>query len=136
MSGGAAVVLMAAALIYLCGRNRAMSDILRPQQNQPRPNDFEGKDGHYFQAGKHMSGMTMIDSRPEDGAYMHVPPTGALPGYAGSHDAAHSIPSTQYTPHRPSDVRSSPNPVAQTLPPGMTGIPARTQSPSVPPQAP
>jgi hypothetical protein len=97
---------MAAVLVYLCGRNRALSDVMRLNRNQPRSGDFEDSRAQYLQNGKHMPGMTMVQ-RYESGAYMHVPP--ALPGYGG-HDSAHSLPRTQYAP---SDALTPANPVAQ-----------------------
>lgn len=113
-------------MFYLCGRNRALTYIIEPHQNQARPHDFEDKDGQYLQAGSHMSGMTMIDPRPESGAYMHVPPPGAMSGYGGSHDGS-PLSRTQYTPYRFPDVQDSADPVGQRSPSGLAAIPAYTQ---------
>lgn len=130
--GGAAVLLMAAVLVYLCGRNRALSDIIRPKQHSTQPADFENNGVQYVQAvPKHMSGMTMVSARPDSTPYMHH--SAALPGYMGPHDGVHSPPRTNYAP---SDALSPASPVIRSASPGSTVVPAYTQSPPLPSQTP
>ncbi len=132
LPGGAAVLLMAAALVYLCGRNRALSDVIRPKRSHPQSGDFEGNGVQYVQAvPKHMSGMTMVSSIPESGTYMQRSP--ALPGYMGPHDSLHSPPGTLYAP---SDALSPATPVVRSPSPGSAVVPAYTQSPPLPSHTP
>jgi hypothetical protein len=130
--GGAVVLLMAATLVYLCGRNRALSDIIHPKRSHPHSGDFDGSSVQYVQTvPKHTSGMTVVSSRPESGSYMHHSP--ALPGYMGPHDGVHSPPRTHYAP---SDALSPAASVVRSPSPGSTGAPAYTQSPPLPSHTP
>jgi hypothetical protein len=118
-------------LVYLCGRNRALSDIIHPKRNHPVSGDFEGV--QYVQTvPKHLSGMTM-STRPDSHAFMHQ--SSALPGYMGPHDGMHSPPKNYYAP---SDALSPATtvPIVRSPSPGSTGVPAYTQSPPLPSHTP
>lgn len=130
--GAAAVLLMAAVLVYLCGRNRALSDIIRPKHHSTQSADFDSNGVQYVQTvPKHMSGMTMVSASPESTRYMQH--SAALPGYIGPHDGVHSPPRTNYAP---SDALSPASPVIRSVSPGSTGVPAYTQSPPLPSHTP
>ncbi|ERF73383.1 hypothetical protein EPUS_07217 [Endocarpon pusillum Z07020] len=130
--GAAAVLLMAAVLVYLCGRNRALSDIIRPKHYSTQSADFDSNGVQYVQTvPKHMSGMTMVSARPENTRYMQH--SAALPGYVGPHDGVHSPPRTNYAP---SDALSPASPVIRSASPGSMVVPAYTQSPPLPSQTP
>lgn len=48
--GGAAVLLLGAALIYLCGRQRTMGELLRHNQHPPPPPSYVSGPGHMSMA--------------------------------------------------------------------------------------
>lgn len=130
--GSALVLLMAAALVYLCGRNRALSDIIHPRRAQPHSGDFGGGVVQHAQAdSKHMSGMTMMSSPGEFGAYN--PHSAALPGYIGPHNMVQSSPQM---PYAPSDALSPATPNVRCSSPGSSVVPAYTTSPPLASPAP
>lgn len=132
ISGGAAVLLMAATLIYLCGRNRALSDIIRPRRNHLNSGNFEGGGVQYVQAvPKHVSGMTMASPRPESDTYMRHSP--ALPGYVGPSDSVQSPPRIHYAP---SDALSLATPAVRSPSTGSVVVPAYAQLPPLQSQTP
>lgn len=120
---------MAAVLVYLCGRNRALSDIIHPNRNQLISGDFDVKGVPYVP--KHISGMTMVPSRPESSTY--TPQSPALPGYIGPHDGIHSPPRTHYAP---SDALSPATAANRSASPGSMIAPAYTHSPPLPSHTP
>lgn len=119
------MLLMSAGLIYLCGRNRALSEIIHPKRGHPQSGDSEGKGIQDTQVvPKHMSGMSMVSPRPESDPYRQHSP--ALPGYIGPYDGVQLPPSTHYAP---SDALSPATPILRSASPGLTVVPAYTRSP-------
>lgn len=119
------VAIMAATLIYLCGRNRAMSDLIRPRWNSPgpRPGEADGGGIQYVQTvPKHASAMTMVSPRADGENYGHLSP--ALPGYRGPHEGVHSPPRPHYAP---SDALSPATSAIRSPSPGSSVVPAYTQ---------
>lgn len=132
--GAAAVALMAAALLYLCGRNKALSDYIgggRRRNNMDRGSYMPSEAGHMGSAPpmtgpKYLSGTTVsAQEQPHSGmSSLYGHPSPALPGYMPmSPPPHHSYAPTEGTMSpQTMDMPRSPSP-------GQMGAPAYTAHP-------
>lgn len=124
LTGSAVVFLLAAALIYFCGRDRALASVVRPRSQPALVNDFDHGTAQYVRAvPKHSSGMTVASTSNETPGYFHQSP--ALPGYTRTSDRFHP-PARPYFP--PSDAPNPAGGPGRTPSPGSATVPAYSRS--------